>query len=221
MNILYIFAHPEPKSFNSSMKEMAIRHLKEKGNEVKLSDLHVMDFKPVLDQNDFLQRKKNDSFNAFLEQMNASKEGTFSEDIMNEMEKVKWADFLIFHFPIYFSGMPAIMKGWIDRTFAAGFAFNPVKQNVYEEGLLKGRKAMMVITTGAEEEWYSKGGKHGDIRELLRYITHCTFEYVGLEVMDTHLTFGAGKMSEQRGKEELDRYREKLNRIFPQTGERN
>lgn len=215
MNILYIFAHPEPKSFNSSMKEMAIKTLGKKGNNVRLSDLYLMGFKPVLDQKDFLQRKKTDSFNPFLEQMTASKEGTFSEDIMGEMEKVKWADILIFQFPIYFTGMPAIMKGWLDRVFAAGFAFNPVKQNVYENGLMKGKKAMMVITTGAEEDWYSPGGKHGDIRELLRYISHCIFEYVGMEVIDTHLTFGVGKMSSERGDEELNRYQEKLSSLFP------
>ncbi len=217
MNILYIFAHPEPRSFNSSMKEMAIREIEDKGNDVRLSDLHAMGFKPVLDQMDFVQRKRTDSFNAFLEQMAASKKGTFSEDIMMEMEKVKWADLLIFQFPIYFTGMPAIMKGWIDRVFAAGFAFNPIKQEVYDEGLLKGKKAMLVISTGAEEDWYSPGGKHGDIRELLTYIIHCTFEYVGMEVLDTHFTFGAGKMSPERVEDEFARYRKRLDSIIPES----
>ncbi|WP_292469656.1 NAD(P)H-dependent oxidoreductase [Methanolobus sp.] len=217
MNILYIFAHPEPKSFNSSMKYMAIQTLEEKGNTVRLSDLYSMGFKPVLDQSDFLQRKKEDSLNLFLEQITASKEGTFSKDIMTEMEKVKWADCLIFQFPIFFTGMPAIMKGWLDRVFAAGFAFSPINDRVYENGLLKGKKTMMAISTGAEEDWYSPSGKHGDIRELLKYINHCTFEYVGMEVLDMHLTFGTGKMSVERGDRELKRYRDKLNSLFPDS----
>lgn len=214
MNILYIFAHPEPRSFNSAMKEMAIKTIEEKGNEIRLSDLYSMGFKPALDQSDFLQRKDPDLFNPFLEQITASKEGTFSDDIMSEMEKIKWADVLIFHFPIYFTGMPAIMKGWIDRTFAAGFAFSPIKDRVYENGLLKGKKAMMVISTGAEEDWYSLEGRHGDINELLRYINHCTFEYVGMEVLETHMIFGAGKMSSERVTEELERYQMRLNSIL-------
>ncbi len=214
MNILYIFAHPEPKSFNSFMKELAVKELEEKGNRVRHSDLYTMGFKPVLDKRDFLQRKKTDSFNPFIEQITASKEGTFSDDIMAEMEKVKWADILIFHFPIYFTAMPAIMKGWIDRVFAAGFAFSPIKNRVYENGLLKGKKVMMVISTGAEEEWYSMQGKHGDIQELLRYITHCTFEYVGMEVIDSHIIFGAGKMTAERVDEELKLYLGKLKMLF-------
>lgn len=215
MNVLYIFAHPEPKSFNSSMKEMAIKTLEDRGVSVRLSDLYSMNFKPVLDQSDFLKRKNTDSFNPFLEQITASKEGTFSEDIMNEMEKVKWADVLIFQFPVFFTGMPAIMKGWIDRVFAPGFAFSPIKDRVYENGLLKGKKAMMVISTGAEEDWYSEGGRHGDIRELLKSINHCIFEYVGMEALDMHITFGAGKMSEEKVIEEMNRYRDKLNLLFP------
>ncbi len=216
MNILYIFAHPEPKSFNSAMRETAIKTLEDNSNNVRVSDLYSMGFKAVLDQDDFLQRKNTDIFNPFLEQMTAGKEGTFSEDIITEMEKIKWADFLIFQFPIFFTGMPAIMKGWIDRVFAAGFAFSPVKQRVYENGLLKGKKVMMVISTGAEEEWYSADGKHGDINELLKYITHCTFEYVGMDVHDTHFVFGAGKMSAERVNEELKRYVQRLDSIFTQ-----
>ncbi|WP_406656993.1 NAD(P)H-dependent oxidoreductase [Methanolobus sp. ZRKC2] len=214
MNILYVFAHQEPKSFNSTLKEAAITSFEKKGYTVRLSDLYAMEFKPVLDRADFLQPKKTDIFNPFLEQMNASKKGTFALDIMNEMEKVKWADMIIFQFPIYFTGMPAIMKGWLDRIFAPGFAFNPVNQNAYETGLLKGKKAMIVISTGAEESWYSKGGQHGDIHELLRYITHCTLEYAGLEVLPSHIVFGAGKMSEERVGEEVRSYVEKLNSIF-------
>ncbi|MDK2834717.1 MAG: hypothetical protein PWR29_682 [Methanolobus sp.] len=210
MKILYIFAHPEPKSFNSAMKEAALETLNEQGHEVKLSDLFSTGFKPVLDRHDFLQPKRTDVFNPFMEQMNASKNGTFSTDIMNEMEKVTWADMLIFQFPIYFTGFPSMMKGWIDRVFAAGFAFNPATGNMYETGLLKGKKAMLVMTAGADEALYSKEGAHGDINELLRYITHCTFEYTGLEVLHSHIVFGAGKMSEERARSEISSYMDRL-----------
>lgn len=215
MKILYIFAHPEPRSFNSAMKEAALHTLDEQGHEVKLSDLFAMDFKPVLDRRDFLQPKRTDVFNPFMEQMNASKKGTFSKDIMDEMEKVTWSDMLIFQFPIYFTGFPAIIKGWVDRVFAAGFAFDPVTGSAYETGLLRGKKAMLVMTAGADETLYSKGGMHGDIHELLRYITHCTLEYTGLEVLPSHIVFGAGKMSEERVRSEISSYMERLRSLVP------
>lgn len=216
MNILYVFAHQEAKSFNSTLKEAAITHLEKKGHAVRLSDLYAMEFKPVLDRTDFLQPERTDVFNPFLEQMNASKKGTFAPDIMTEMEKVKWADLLIFQFPIYFTNMPAILKGWIDRVFAPGFAFNPATQSAYETGLLKGKKAMIITSAGAEEEWYSEGGQHGDIRELLRYLTHCTLEFTGLEVLPAHIVFGAGNMSTERVDGEIRKYMEKLGSVAPQ-----
>ncbi|MCQ6963089.1 NAD(P)H-dependent oxidoreductase [Methanolobus chelungpuianus] len=220
MKILYIFAHPEPRSFNSAMKEAALRTLDEQGHEVKLSDLFAMDFKPVLDRRDFLQPKRTDVFNPFMEQMHASKKGTFSKDIMDEMEKVTWVDILIFQFPIYFTGFPAMIKGWIDRVFAAGFAFNPATGSMYEAGLLRGKKAMLVMTAGADEALYSKGGAHGDINELLRYITHCTLGYTGLEVLPSYIVFGAGKMSEERVRSEISSYIERL-RSLAQYAQKN
>ncbi|MBN2109534.1 MAG: NAD(P)H-dependent oxidoreductase [Methanosarcinaceae archaeon] len=210
MNIFYIFVHQEARSFNSALKEAAIAFLEKKGHAVRLSDLYAMKFKPVLDRTDFLQPKRTDLFNPFVEQMNASKKGTFAPDIMEEMEKVKWADLLIFQFPIYFTNMPAIMKGWLDRVFAPGFAFNPATNSAYETGLFKGKKAMLVTSTGANEQWYSKGGQHGDIHELLKYFTHCTLEFTGLEVLPSHIVFGAGKMSAERVDGETRMYLEKL-----------
>ncbi|WP_321417576.1 NAD(P)H-dependent oxidoreductase [uncultured Methanomethylovorans sp.] len=213
MNILYIYAHQEPASFNAALKTTALETLKNTGHDIKVSDLYAMKFKPVLDASDFLQRKKTDILSLFPEQINASKTGTFVSDIMEEMEKVKWADLLIFQFPIYFTGMPAIMKGWIDRVFAAGFAFDPITQGVYDKGLLKGKKVMITITTGADESLYSKGGAHGDINELLKYITHCIFEYTGLEVLPSYIMFAANSQSRETGKQRLERYREILQNL--------
>lgn len=210
MNILYIYAHQELASFNAALKTTALETLENAGHEIKVSDLYSMKFKPVLDASDFLQRKNKDILHLFPEQINASKTGTFVPDIMEEMEKVKWADLLIFQFPIYFTGMPAIMKGWLDRIFAAGFAFDPITQGVYDKGLLKGKKVMMTITTGADESLYSRGGAHGDINDLLKYITHCIFEYTGLEVLPSYIMFAANSQSKETGKQRLEKYAELL-----------
>ncbi|MBC7085058.1 MAG: NAD(P)H-dependent oxidoreductase [Methanomethylovorans sp.] len=213
MNVLYIYAHQEPASFNAALKTVAIETFENAGHNVRVSDLYAMNFKPVLDASDFLQRKKKDFLSLFPEQINASKTGTFARDIMEEMEKVKWADLLIFQFPVYFTGMPAIMKGWIDRVFAAGFAFNPISQEFYEKGLLKGKRVMMTITTGADESMYSKGGAHGDINELLKYITHCIFEYTGFEVLPSYIMFSVNSQSREKGQKHLDEYRHILNKL--------
>lgn len=206
MKVLYIYAHQEPASFNAALKAVAVDTLEKAGHKVKVSDLYAMHFKPVLDAGDFLQRKKPDKLALFPEQINATKTGTFVPDIMEEMDKVKWADLLIFQFPIYFTGMPAIMKGWLDRVFAAGFAFDPITQGFYEKGLLKGKKVMMTITTGADENVYSESGAHGDIHTLLKYITHCIFEYVGLETLPSYIMFSVNSQSQEKGQQSLEKY---------------
>lgn len=130
-----------------------------------------------------------------------------------EMEKVKWADHLIFQSPIYFTSVPAIMKGWIDRVLAPGFGFNPITNSAYETGLFKGKSAMLVMTAGAPKEMYSEGGTHGDLNKHLESITHCVFEYMGLKVLPSYVIYEAGSMSRERGAEELKKYRKRLHEL--------
>jgi NAD(P)H dehydrogenase (quinone) len=68
MNVLYIYAHQEHASFNAALKATALETLEKAGYTVRISDLYAVNFKPVLDASDFLQRKKKDVFNPFLEQ---------------------------------------------------------------------------------------------------------------------------------------------------------
>ena len=67
MKVFYIYAHPEPKSFNGALKDRALAALPEKGHEMKFSDLYAMKFNPVLTGSDFPERKNPEFFNAFLE----------------------------------------------------------------------------------------------------------------------------------------------------------
>jgi NAD(P)H dehydrogenase (quinone) len=210
MKVLYVYAHPEPKSFNGALKDTALAAFQEKGHEVKLSDLYAMRFHPVLKASDFPERKNLEIFNPFFEAIKAVKTGDFSPDIKEEMEKVKWADLLIFQFPIYFTFMPAIMKGWIDRVLAPGFGFNPVTNNAYDTGLFKGKSAMIVTTTGAPKSMYSEEGAHGDLNKHLESITHCIFEYMGMKVLPSYIIYEASSMSREKGTEELEKYRQRI-----------
>jgi Putative NADPH-quinone reductase (modulator of drug activity B) len=210
MKVLYIYAHPEPRSFNGALKDTSLAALKDKGHEVKLSDLYAMNFNPVLSAGDFTDRKKPDVFKPFFEAIQASKTGAFAPDIKEEMEKVKWADLLIFQFPIFFTFMPAIMKGWIDRVLAPGFGFNPITNSAYDTGLFKGKSAMLVTTTGAPKEMYSEEGAHGDLNKHLESITHCIFEYMGMDVLPSYIIYEASSMSKERGTKELEKYRYRI-----------
>jgi NAD(P)H dehydrogenase (quinone) len=208
MNVLIVFAHPESESLNGSLKELAVDVLNDEGHLVQVSDLYAMNWKAVLDKDDFPERMNKELFNSIAEQLNAVKKDSIPLDIKREMDKVLWADVIIFQFPIWWSNFPAILKGWIDRVFYNGFAFNVVEMKLYNDRLLKGKKGMLSFTTGASRELYTDKGPHGDIEVLVKYFNHLLFEFVGMDALPYFAIFGPGEMSEEERENELDRFEE-------------
>ncbi|MEL7669032.1 NAD(P)H-dependent oxidoreductase [Methanobacterium sp.] len=213
MNVFIIFAHPEPNSLNGVMKDLAAKTLRDNGHEVKISDLYGMRFKAVLDENDFSQRQNTEQFNPMMEQVNAVGTGSLSQDIKDEVEKIKWADMIIFQFPVWWSSPPAILKGWFDRVFLPGVVHNIAEGKMYDTGLLKGKKAMLSFTTGAPKEVYSSEGPHGDLDEIFKFITHNILELTGLEVLPSIGIYGPEMTSKEHVKEELEKFKERINSL--------
>lgn len=213
MNILYVYAHPEPRSFNGALKDMAMVSLAKKGHSVKVSNLYAIKWKAVLDAQDFRMRQNPYQFNPAVEQIHGIGTGSLAPDLQDEIAKVAWADLLIFQFPVWWSSMPAILKGWFDRVFVQGFVVDLEKGRVYEAGLLKGKKAMIVATTGSPEDLYRPGGIHGDLQAHLSIITHNIFEFVGMTALPSFIVFGAADMTREEGTRQLDRYRKFLEEL--------
>ncbi len=213
MNILIVFAHPEPESFNGSLKELAVDTLKDEGHKIQVSDLYTMKWRAVLDREDFPERKNTELFNPIMEQLNAVEKNSIPIDIAEEMDKVLWADLIIFQFPIWWSNFPAILKGWIDRVFFNGFAFNLAEMKLYDDGPLKGKKGMFSFTTGAPRELYSAQGPHGEIEVLINYFNHVMLEFVGMEALPYFGVFGPGDMSEEEREQELERFQNILKNL--------
>lgn len=165
---MILYAHPEPNSLNGFMKDIAAKTLRDNGHNVKISDLYRMNFKAILNQDDFSKRKDLNFFNPIMEQVNALGTGSIAQDIKDEVEKIKWADMMIFQFPLWWTSFPAILKGWIDRVFLHGVVHNIAEGKLYNTGLLKGKKAMLSFTTGATRDVYSSEGHHGEIDDLLK-----------------------------------------------------
>ncbi|XP_072254325.1 NAD(P)H dehydrogenase [quinone] 1-like [Pyxicephalus adspersus] len=135
---LIVLAHQERTSFNFAMKEAAACALKRKGWKVLESDLYAMNFNAVLSRDDITGKPKDPkNFKYGAETLQAWKEGRLSKDIVEEQKKVEKADLIIFQFPLYWFGMPAIIKGWIERVLTLGFAYS--FQTMYSEGPFKVR----------------------------------------------------------------------------------
>jgi len=140
MKQLIIYAHPNGKSLNGYFKETLAHYLEESGHEVKVRDLYVLDFDPVLS----------------LEDISGQMQGAVNETIGAEQKYITWADVVTFIYPIWWTGMPAIIKGYVDRVMSYGFAYR-YDQGV-QKGLLVGKKAIIINTHGKSKEEYVQKG---------------------------------------------------------------
>ncbi len=114
MNVLIVFCHPEPKSFNGSLKDKAIQVFEETEAVVEVSDLYVEGFDPVEKQENYASRINAETFEPLSEQRHSYKTDTLPLDVKREIERLKKADLVIFQFPLWWHQQPAMIKGWFD-----------------------------------------------------------------------------------------------------------
>lgn len=213
MHIFIVYAHPEPKSFNAALKDLAVAELTGLGHHVKVSDLYAMNFKAVAGRDDF-EEIQNEGFLKYqMEQAHAAKMNGFSRDIQDEQEKLLWADFVIFQFPLWWYSVPAILKGWFDRVFASGFAYGHGIGR-YDAGGLRGRKAMLSTTTGSPQSACTSHGMDGDIHEkILYHINHGMLYFAGLEPVEPFIAWTPSR-NEQARKRYLKEYQDRLHHLL-------
>ena len=212
MNVLIVYAHPEPKSFNGAMKDIAAETLATAGHEVVVSDLYAMGFDPVAGRGDMTGELDNpDFFSLATEQTAAYRTGRTAPDIAAEMARLERADLVIFQFPVWWFGMPAILKGWTDRVFARGFAYLPGRK--YDTGMFRGKLAMVAATTGTSADTYAPDGIDGDILTVLWPIHNGLLRYSGFDVLPPFVAYMPGRLDEEGRKACLEAYRKRLGEI--------
>jgi NAD(P)H dehydrogenase (quinone) len=212
LNVLIVFAHPEPKSLNGALKDLAVQTLKRNGNNVELSNLYDMKFKATLDREDFLNLENEERFNPIMEQLHAAKTDSFASDIKAEMKKVNWADLIIFQFPIWYGSMPAIMKGWFERVFASGFSSDMFQGKIYEQGFMTGKKAMLSFTTGGPADNYYMNIPDKDPNKLLPIVSE-SLKFSGFEVIQPFVIFNAIMLSKDDAEKLFEEYKNLLEQI--------
>ncbi len=211
MKVLIVFAHNEEKSFNTAMKNLAVEQLRGNGHEVIVSDLYAMKFKAVADGDDFLERANPECLVYAMEQRVAYKNGTLAPDIIAELEKVKWADLIIFNFPIYWCSMPAIMKGWVDRVLVSGYCYGGMR--FYDRGGLAGKKALVATSLGGQAHMFQPHSIHGEFELMLKPILQGTLAYTGLAVLPPFVAFHVPYISAEARTRYLEEYAARLDAL--------
>lgn len=136
MRALVVYAHPRPGSYNAAIRDLIIDRLKAAGAEARLLDLYAEGFNPVMGH-DELDTHFDESRN--------------QAGLTAHVDHLRWCDTLIFVYPTWWYGPPAILKGWLDRAFLPGVAFNMPKAEGEDisPGLTHIRRLGVFTTCGA------------------------------------------------------------------------
>ena len=184
-----VLAHPESNSFNGELSRISKSNLQTAGWEVTYCDLYTNGFDPCEGPGHYLERSNTEQFHAQTEQRFNAENETTPHDVATERDNLLQADLLIIHFPLWWFGMPAILKGWIDRVFVYGSVYRGEMR--YDTGICRGKKMLACITTGASEDSCSFNGREGDSR-LLAWPMLFPFRYIGFDVLEPTIFHGIG-----------------------------
>lgn len=212
MNVLIVFAHPESQSFSAALKEVAVKTFRAAGHEVTVTDLYAQGWNAALGAGDFTGARANaDYLDLSAEQEHAFAHESFAQDVGAEQRKVEQADLVIFQFPVWWFSMPAILKGWVDRVFARGFAYSTGRK--YARGHFKGKRALLCLTTGTASTLYEPGGIDGDLHHILWPIHNGMLAYTGFTVLPPYVAWMPARLSAQERAQHLDDYARHLGNL--------
>ena len=134
--ILVVLGHPAKECFCSALADAYMNGARIAGNEVQLISLSTLSFDPIL----------HNGYNSIQ---------PLEPDLVSAKEAMKWAEHLVFVYPIWWGAMPALLKGFIDRVFLPGFAFKFRDGSAMWDRLLSDRSAHLLVTMDTPL-WYYK-----------------------------------------------------------------
>ncbi|SDA33588.1 NAD(P)H dehydrogenase (quinone) [Methylobacterium sp. UNC378MF] len=202
MKILVVSAHPEPASLTNALRDVAVAELQAAGHAVRVTDLYAIGWKSEVNRRDFPTLSAFTRLRVPAASSEAFVAGSLTKDVIAAQDDLLWADALILAFPLWWFSMPAILKGWIDRVYAFGFAYGVGEHSEtrwgdrYGEGTLAGKRAMLIVTAGGWPTHYGPRGINGPIDDLLFPIHHGVLFYPGYDVLPPFVLFRADRTDE-------------------------
>jgi NAD(P)H dehydrogenase (quinone) len=214
MNVLIVHAHPEPRSFSSALARTASEALSAAGHAVTVSDLYAAAFDPVSGRHNFVTVRNPDYYKQQQEELYASENNGFAPDVEAEVRKLEAADLLVFSFPLWWFGMPGILKGWVDRAFPMGRVYGGGR--FYENGLGAARKAraLILMTTGGGPAAVSGRGVNPSLRSILSPIQHGIFWFNGFLPLDAFVVWSPARLTDEARGHWLGQLRARLAGVF-------
>lgn len=178
MNVLVISAHPSPESFVGTLRREVLEELQELGHDVRHHDLYAEKFSPV--------------FSAYERLNHVGDIATKLRDLPDlkaHVEDIQWAQALVLVYPTWWSGQPAILKGWIDRVLMNEIAWTLPEGAARIKPLLTNIKKIVVVTTHGSTKFVNslegEAGKRTAFRSMrLMFHKRTRCHWVGLYRLD-------------------------------------
>ena len=137
MKTLVVYVHPVEGSFTSSVRDAIIQHLPMHHHEIRLRDLYAENFDPFL---------------SAIERTLHHTPPTTRPELARDVEDLRWCEAIVFVYPTWWSGLPAMLKGWIDRTWMNEVAWVlPAGANTIRPRLTNIRRLVAVTTHGSSK----------------------------------------------------------------------
>ncbi|MBB4864174.1 putative NADPH-quinone reductase [Pseudomonas nitritireducens] len=162
--VLLILGHPAGDSFCGALAERYRQAASAAGHEVQLLRLGELAFDPLLHRG-----------YAGVQPL--------EPDLLAAQEHIRWAQHLVFVFPVWWGGVPALLKGFLDRVLLPGFAFRYRKGSPFPEKLLKGRTAHLLVTMDTPP-WYYRWFQR---MPALHQMRRTTLAFCGIRSLQTQV----------------------------------
>ena len=212
MKILLVHAHHEPKSFCTALARRAEVTFKDQGHTVDFADLYAAKFDPVSDRRNFSTVKDPNFLKQQTEEVHATEADGFAPDLEKEIRRLEACDMLVFSYPLWWFGMPAILKGWVDRVFAAGRIYGGAK--IYEGGLGQAKKrALVLMTTGGGAAVYGGYGVNPPLATILAPVQHGVFWFNGFLPLAPFVAWSPARILPEERAKYLEALEIRLNNI--------
>ncbi|MET0284470.1 MAG: NAD(P)H-dependent oxidoreductase [Polyangiales bacterium] len=162
MHAVIVVSHPEPGSLSHQLAREVGRGLREHGHDHELADLSAEGFEPRFSAADLAVHRQ---------------QATPPLDVLREQARLDRADALVLVYPVYWWSMPGLLKGWIDRVFANGWAFDYREQKLVKK--LRHLRVHLLGLAGADDGTYDRH-RYRDAMQV--QLEHGIFDYCGATV---------------------------------------
>lgn len=137
MRTLVVYCNPNPASFGAAVHERALAGLRGAGHEVRVIDLYADDFQPALTADEHRDHL----------------DPGVPAELDSHVDDLRWAQALVFVYPTWWSGQPAMLKGWFDRVWASGVAWELPEGASVVRPLLRNIRRLVIVTTHGSSKW--------------------------------------------------------------------